>query len=44
MSAINITNVAILNSMDLFCSPFRVQISFECLKDISESYLFKFSN
>jgi len=37
MAAINITNVAIMNNLDIFTSPFKIQISFECLKELSES-------
>jgi len=33
MAAINITNVAIINNLAVFQSPFQIQINFECLRE-----------
>jgi histone chaperone ASF1 len=36
MAAINITNVVIQNNPAPFLAPFHLQITFECLKELTE--------
>lgn len=36
MSLINITNIQLDNNPDLFLSPIKMHVTFECLLDISE--------
>jgi len=42
MSLVNITNILVENNPAPFCAPFKLVISFECLKEIKEEIEWEF--
>jgi histone chaperone ASF1 len=41
MSAVNITNVAVLDNPSAFLKPFQFEISYECLTPLKDGNLFE---